>query len=199
VPPRKEVVDLNAAILEVTALIRSEAVKTGITVGMQLAGELPRIQCDRVQLQQVILNLIVNAIQSMSSVADGNRELQISTVSIEPGGCASRCGIPAMGYARRACRVFLNPSTRRSPTAWAWASRSAGRSSKSMVGGCGRPGASRGVLSFNLRSPLTEPLSAIDVAYWRFLDLTTSSNVRFAPASGLCGRAKQKIVPRASR
>jgi nitrogen-specific signal transduction histidine kinase len=47
-PPRKEVVDLNAAILEVTAITRSEAVKTGVTVGTQLAGELPRIQCDRV-------------------------------------------------------------------------------------------------------------------------------------------------------
>ena len=85
-PPRQEVVDLNAAILEVTALTRSEAVKTGVTVGTQLAGELPRIQCDRVQLQQVMLNLIVNAIQSMSGVEDGNRELHISTVSIEPEG-----------------------------------------------------------------------------------------------------------------
>ena len=85
-PPRKEVVDLNAAILEVTALTQSEAVKTGVTVGTQLAGELPRIQCDRVQLQQVMLNLIVNAIQSMSGVEDGNRELHISTVSIEPEG-----------------------------------------------------------------------------------------------------------------
>jgi C4-dicarboxylate-specific signal transduction histidine kinase len=85
-PPRKEVVDLNAAILEVTALTRSEAVKTGVRVETQLAGELPRIQCDRVQLQQVMLNLIVNAIQSMSGVEDGNRELQISTVSIEPEG-----------------------------------------------------------------------------------------------------------------
>jgi signal transduction histidine kinase len=85
-PPRKEVVDLNAAVLEVTALTRSEAVKTGVTVGTQLAGELPRIQCDRVQLQQVMLNLIVNAIQSMSGVEDGNRELHISTVSIEPEG-----------------------------------------------------------------------------------------------------------------
>src|SRR5712672_2346980 len=47
-PPRKEVVDLNAAILEVTALTRTEAVKTGVTVVTQLAGELPRIQCDRV-------------------------------------------------------------------------------------------------------------------------------------------------------
>src|SRR6266550_1915721 len=85
-PPRKEVVDLDAAILEVTALTHSEAVKTGVTVGTQLAGELPRIQCDRVQLQQVMLNLIVNAIQSMSGVEDGNRELHISTVSIEPEG-----------------------------------------------------------------------------------------------------------------
>jgi signal transduction histidine kinase len=85
-PPRKEVVDLNAAILEVTALTHGEAVKTGVTVGTQLAGELPRIQCDRVQLQQVMLNLIVNAIQSMSGVEDRNRELHISTVSIEPEG-----------------------------------------------------------------------------------------------------------------
>jgi len=85
-PPRKEVVDLNAAVLEVTALTHSEAVKTGVTVGTQLAGELPRIECDRVQLQQVMLNLILNAIQSMSGVEDGNRELHISTVSIEPEG-----------------------------------------------------------------------------------------------------------------
>src|SRR5258708_6749032 len=85
-PPRKEVVDLNAAILEVTVLTCSEAVKTGVTLVTQLAGELPPVQCDRVQLQQVMLNLIVNAIQSMSGVEDGNRELHISTVSIEPEG-----------------------------------------------------------------------------------------------------------------
>ncbi len=84
--PRKEVVDLNGAILEVTAVTHSEAVKTGVTVGTQLAGEAPRIQCDRVQLQQVMLNLIANAIQSMSGVEDGNRELHISTASIKPEG-----------------------------------------------------------------------------------------------------------------
>jgi signal transduction histidine kinase len=85
-PPRKEVVDLNAAILEVTALTHGEAIKTGVTVDTQLARELPRIQCDRVQLQQVMLNLIYNAIQSMRGIEDGNRELHISTVSIEPEG-----------------------------------------------------------------------------------------------------------------
>ncbi|WJR78753.1 hypothetical protein QOU61_02780 [Bradyrhizobium sp. NP1] len=121
--------DLNAAILEVTALTRSEAVKTGITVGTHLAGELPRIQCDRVQLQQVTLNLIVNGIQSMSSVEDGNRELHISTVSIEPEGVC----VAVRDTGHGACRVSLNPSTRRSPTAWAWASRSAARLSNPMV------------------------------------------------------------------
>jgi signal transduction histidine kinase len=84
-PPRKDVVDLNAAIAEVIALTRSEAVKAGVTVDTQLAGELPCIHCDRVQLQQVMLNLIVNAIQSMRGVEDGDRELHIRT-SIEPEG-----------------------------------------------------------------------------------------------------------------
>ena len=84
--PRKEVVDLNAAILEVTALTHGEALKTGVSVGTQLADDSPRIQGDRVQLQQVMLNLIVNAIQSMSGVEGGNRELHISTAHIEPEG-----------------------------------------------------------------------------------------------------------------
>ncbi|WP_354210827.1 MULTISPECIES: hypothetical protein [unclassified Bradyrhizobium] len=44
----------------------------------QLADELPRIHCDQVQLQQVMLNLIANAIQSMSGVEDGNREINIA-------------------------------------------------------------------------------------------------------------------------
>src|SRR6185295_6457979 len=73
-----------------------------------------------------------------------------------------------MGCAPRACRVSLNPSTRPSPTVWAWGSRSAARLSKPMVGGSGRPGASRGVRSFSLQSPLNEPPSVIDVAYWHF-------------------------------
>src|SRR5437660_56239 len=92
-----------------------------------------------------------------------------------------------MGCAWKACRVSLNPSTRRSPTAWAWASRSAARLSKPMVGGCGRPGASRGVLSFSLRSPLTEPPSVIDVAYWPIASIRTHTlNGRYRRHSGHC-------------
>jgi signal transduction histidine kinase len=68
------------------ALTRGEAANNSVLVRTQFAEGLPRVRGDRVQLQQVMLNLIVNAIQSMSGVADGNRELHVSTVSIEPEG-----------------------------------------------------------------------------------------------------------------
>jgi len=76
--PQKELLDLNAAILEVTALTQGEAVKNGVTIRTQLASDLPRIHGDRVQLQQVMLNLIVNAIQAMSSLGDSQRNLEVS-------------------------------------------------------------------------------------------------------------------------
>jgi signal transduction histidine kinase len=84
--PRAEVVDLNEAIDEVIALTYSEAVKTGVTVSTRLAPQLPRVQGDRVQLQQVMLNLIVNAIQAMSDIGEGARELQISIDAVPSEG-----------------------------------------------------------------------------------------------------------------
>lgn len=85
-PPRKDAFEINDAILEVVALIRSEVVKSGVSVQTQLAQGLPPVQADRVQLQQVILNLIVNAIEAMSGVGEGARELLISTGRAESGG-----------------------------------------------------------------------------------------------------------------
>jgi PAS domain S-box-containing protein len=85
-PSRTDWVDMNEAIREVTELTRREAIKTGVSVQMYLAEGLPLIHGDRVQLQQVILNLIVNAIEAMDGVRDGPRELLISTVQAEPDG-----------------------------------------------------------------------------------------------------------------
>ena len=83
-PPRKEDLEINEAILEVIALTRGEVLQNGVSVRTQLAEGLPLIQADRVQLQQVILNLIVNAVEAMSGASEGARELLIST-----GGDAS--------------------------------------------------------------------------------------------------------------
>ena len=78
-PPRKENLEINQAVLDVIALTRGEAFKNDVSVRTQLAEGLPLIQADRVQLQQVILNLIVNAVEAMSEVSEGPRELLIAT------------------------------------------------------------------------------------------------------------------------
>jgi C4-dicarboxylate-specific signal transduction histidine kinase len=77
--PRDDCLDINEAIREVIVLTRGEALKAGVAVQMQLAEGLPLVQGDRVQLQQVLLNLILNAVEAMSSVDDASRELSIST------------------------------------------------------------------------------------------------------------------------
>ncbi|MGF6880367.1 ATP-binding sensor histidine kinase [Paraburkholderia sp. MM5477-R1] len=84
-PPRKQAVDINEAIREVIELTRGAAMKIGASVQTQLAGGLPLIEGDRVELQQVLLNLVINAIEAMSSVSDGVRELRISTGTADAG------------------------------------------------------------------------------------------------------------------
>src|SRR5579864_4836982 len=85
-PPRNDSVDMNEAILEVMELARSEVMKSGVSVHTELADGASLVEGDRVQLQQVVLNLVVNAIQAMSTVGDGVRELLITTSQAEPHG-----------------------------------------------------------------------------------------------------------------
>jgi PAS domain S-box-containing protein len=85
-PPRKDAFEINAAILEVIGLTHGEVVKNNVSVQTQLTEALPPIQGDRVQLQQVILNLILNAVEAMSSVSEGSRELLIATGKDASGG-----------------------------------------------------------------------------------------------------------------
>ncbi len=79
-------VAINDAILEVIALTRVEAEKSAVWVRTQLAEDLPSIKGDRVQLQQVILNLVVNAIEAMSGTERTRSELLIGTERTEPDG-----------------------------------------------------------------------------------------------------------------
>ncbi|MDX6717701.1 MAG: hypothetical protein QOH30_4259, partial [Baekduia sp.] len=85
-PPRKDGLEINEAILEVIALTRREAVKNGVSVKTQLAEGLPLVQGDRVQLLQVILNLIINAVEAMSGDDEESRDLLISTGKAESDG-----------------------------------------------------------------------------------------------------------------
>ncbi|MDB5071986.1 MAG: hypothetical protein JWM87_3097 [Candidatus Eremiobacteraeota bacterium] len=78
-PSRSDWLDINEPILEVIALTRSEVARNDVSLQTRLAKSLPLVRGDRVQLQQVILNLILNAVEAMSGGGDGARELLITT------------------------------------------------------------------------------------------------------------------------
>ncbi|MEH2471805.1 C4-dicarboxylate-specific signal transduction histidine kinase [Nitrobacteraceae bacterium AZCC 2161] len=98
VPARKDAVEINDAILEVIALTRREAANNGISVRMQLAEGLPCVQGDRVQLQQVLLKLIINAIEAVRDIGEEERELLIGTRN-EPDGVSVEVRDTGPGFA----------------------------------------------------------------------------------------------------
>jgi PAS domain S-box-containing protein len=78
-PQRKDGLDINEAILELIAFMRSEATKQGVELTVELVDGLPQVQGDRVQLQQVMLNLMINALEAMSATNSAKRTLLIRT------------------------------------------------------------------------------------------------------------------------
>jgi PAS domain S-box-containing protein len=98
-PPRKERFDLNEAIDEVIVMVRSTIAKNRIVVRTHLMNGLVPIWGDRVQLQQVLVNLILNAVESMSSVEDMGRELSIRTEQSQTGGILVAVGDSGPGIA----------------------------------------------------------------------------------------------------
>jgi C4-dicarboxylate-specific signal transduction histidine kinase len=105
-PARKDAVAINDAILEAVALTRTEAANNSVSVRTQLAEGLPRVEGDRVQLLQVLLNLIINAIEAMREVGEAERELLISTRH-QPDGVSVEVRDSGPGFAPAALeRVF---------------------------------------------------------------------------------------------
>ncbi|MGF6200024.1 PAS domain S-box-containing protein [Pseudomonas laurylsulfatiphila] len=105
-PPQKQPVDVNAAVREMVEFTRCEAVKHGAVVRTRLADGLPQVNADRVELQQVLLNLIINALEAMGGVPDGERHLLISTAH-EPDGMRVTVGDSGPGFAAESAeRVF---------------------------------------------------------------------------------------------
>ena len=78
-PPRNDLVDLNEVILEVLALAQNQARRSRVNLKQELAEGLPPVLGDRVQLQQVILNLVVNGLEAIADSKNGERELSVSS------------------------------------------------------------------------------------------------------------------------
>jgi signal transduction histidine kinase len=133
-PPQRELVDVNGIIHEMLTLLNGEATRQSVAMGTELAAELPKITADRVQLQQVFMNLMLNAIEAMkdsggeltvkSELQDGHLQFSVSDTGV---GCQWR----------RWIRSFLRslPPSRRA-AAWDWPS--AVPLWSRMVAGCGR-------------------------------------------------------------
>jgi PAS domain S-box-containing protein len=84
--PRRDRLEINQIILEVIELTRGEAIDSNVSIRTEFAAGLAPIEGDRIQLQQVMLNLIINAIEAMRARGDGSRELRIATGETESGG-----------------------------------------------------------------------------------------------------------------
>ncbi len=82
--PERELIDVNEVILEMIVLLRSEAMRYSIAVRTELASDLPHAMGDRVQLQQVLLNLMLNGIDAMKDMGAGG-ELTIKSQPAENG------------------------------------------------------------------------------------------------------------------
>src|SRR5262249_45452917 len=78
-PSHKDWLDLNATIRDVLALARSEVQRNGVALETHLTAPVPRVLGDRIQLQQVLLNLVMNAIEAMSGVGGRARTLWVSS------------------------------------------------------------------------------------------------------------------------
>jgi C4-dicarboxylate-specific signal transduction histidine kinase len=78
-PPRRDALNINDTILEVLALLRIELSRNDITPCVGLSNDLPLVSGDRIQLQQVILNLIMNAIEAMGGTEASQRKLLVSS------------------------------------------------------------------------------------------------------------------------
>jgi C4-dicarboxylate-specific signal transduction histidine kinase len=96
--PQKEALAVNGVILEVIELVSSQVTKAGVVLQTEMMTDLPTILADRVQLQQVILNLVMNGIDAMSSVTGRPKRLVIASNTAEDNGVLISIHDSGMGF-----------------------------------------------------------------------------------------------------
>jgi C4-dicarboxylate-specific signal transduction histidine kinase len=131
--PAGVLVDLNELIREILAVVHAEHWNSQIEVHTSLDENLPFVSADRVQLQQVILNLLTNAIDAMETVIDRERRLRVLSELKGDDSILLRSRIVASVSPQEISTVSSIPSSPPSPTAWEWVSQYVGRSSKLMA------------------------------------------------------------------
>jgi PAS domain S-box-containing protein len=108
-PPHKALIDLNEIIGEVLSIAGSEIRRNQVSLKTRLSQDLPPIMADKVQLQQVILNLLVNAVEAMSGMAEGPRELLLTSQRITEASPSRTSGSPIPpGLASRPASSLAN-------------------------------------------------------------------------------------------
>src|SRR5499425_158138 len=85
-PPRKDWLNINEIIMEVITLARGEIERNHVSLQTQLSSDVPLILGDRIQLQQVILNLIINAVEAISATGEESREVEVGSRKHDPRG-----------------------------------------------------------------------------------------------------------------
>ena len=106
--PNQETLNVNEIFPEIIALLRAEASQYDISVRTELAGDLPRVLGDRVQLQQVAMNLIINGIDAMKQV-DGPREMRIRSQAAESGQILISVSDTGVGFSPQMAEKIFAP------------------------------------------------------------------------------------------
>jgi PAS domain S-box-containing protein len=105
--PERVRVDINQLIEDVIAMVSSELRRNRVRVRTELPDDLPRVLCDQIQLQQVLLNLLINAIEAMSAVS-GPRELLIMSRRDETGNVSVAVQDTGMGFDEQNAAQLFN-------------------------------------------------------------------------------------------
>ena len=129
--------DINQTVQEVVILMQNEAVRKGVALRTDLAADVPRVLGDRVQLQQVLLNLFMNGVEAMGRGPNDRASCVIDSCQHERTKCSLPCKIPVSGSMHRISKRSSMLSTPPSHRAWGWGWRSAVRLSRTTAGGCG--------------------------------------------------------------
>jgi C4-dicarboxylate-specific signal transduction histidine kinase len=135
--PVKESLDMNSVVEEILALTEGEMSRNEVVLQTELAADLPAIPGDRVQLQQVLLNLIMNGIEAMSAVKDRARILRIRSAQQGPDDVLVAVQDSGIGIDPAQWSESLTPFIPRSRAGWGLDCPSVAQLSRHTVGASG--------------------------------------------------------------